>query len=720
MGVAMLDLSIPARTVAGIDLAGDSEDPFAFYVLPAPPHVVLRDGEPAINLLRFVSNGSLTGGYLSLDLELSYPQSVLDAAVQQLRATLNDHQNRVTLRPIPAVDSSAELMFVGQETDSDGAISALLSRSYGRVTPSLMTPFSASFSLMLNADGAKLVEAAMRSGGAPIGAIFRLTVEGLRPAQRIVASVDWSRVYEHFSSEFTAGSVFAVEDIQKLSEKLVERNVVTIQAVQAVAADAGAPPPDLGPALEWIQREIVERCCEPMLSLSREPAHASLGAADEIFGIGSAFAVKPITEIEHDVSQIDFRRDLVVKRTLTAQAHLKDFGGASVDKHISDADLHNSFFDRVSLHLETAQPLASCFVSELVAQFTYGAAQVPIRLTPTAADGRAEAWADQASNRTWTLPVEITLAPDAPFDAGARVQLGAFSGQGAEMKLDLAAALGLRSIDFQATPDDRVVMANIALQQLRAGKAVGDPHEAILASPAARQTIWLRGYQPGDRFEMTLKYLLKDDRMVQLAPSSVDTRTVRLPPAFPGTLTVQVFSDDDWSELDHVSLTIQKTPDAQASTFLFDKPGMAIAVDLEMPDPTDRTYRYKVSRFLADGTEEDDDWITSDRSSQLVGRVAGDMLVVDVVPVGPELPAAGVSLIEVALQYVDAANQILNNPTAVIRAHADKFHWVVPLKNPALTSYEYQVTVHRASGATEVGKWTTSTDRILPIPVTQG
>jgi hypothetical protein len=717
----VLDLSVPARTVAGVDLASDSDDPYAFYILPAPPHVVVRDAGPAINLLRFVSNGSLTGGYLALDLDLSYPQSLLDAAVEQLRETLKDQQNRVTLRPAPALDGSAELMFVGQETDPDGAIGALLNRSYGRVSPTLMTPFSASFSLMLSADGVKLVEAALRSGSAPIGAIFRLTVEGLRPAQRIVASVDWSRVYEHLSSEFTAGSVLAVEDIQKLSEKLAEQKVVAIQAVQAVAATDGDSPPDLGAALEWIQREIVERCCEPILSLSREPAHASLGATGEIFGVGSAFAIKSLTQMEHDISQIDFRRDVVVKRTLTAQAHLADLiDAAAADKHISDAALHDSFFDRVSLHLTTAQPLVSCFASEVVAQFTYGSARVPIRLTPTMTDGRAEAWADQASNRTWTLPIEITLASDAPFDAGAQIQLDPLSGQGAELKLDLAAALGLWSINLLASPDDRVVIANVAVQQVRAGKEIGDPHQIMVAAPTTSQTIWLRGYQPGDRFVMTLKYLLKDNRIIQLAPVSVDTRTVRLPRAFPGTLTLQIFSDDDWSELDHVSLTIQKTPDSQACTFLFDKPDMAIAVDLEMPDPTDRSYRYKVSRFLADGTEEDDDWITSDRSSQLVGRVAGNMLVVDVVPVGPELPAAGVSLIEVALQYVDAANQVLNNPTALIRAHADKFHWVVPLKNPALTSYEYQVTVHRTSGATQVGNWTTSTDRILAIPVTQG
>ena len=126
----MLDLSIPAKTVASVDLAGDDEDPFAFYVLPATPHVVLRNGQPLINLLRFINDGSLTGGYFGLDIDLSYPQSVLDDASQQLRETLKDEQNRVTLRPLPAVAGSVELMFVGQETNSDGTISALLRRSY--------------------------------------------------------------------------------------------------------------------------------------------------------------------------------------------------------------------------------------------------------------------------------------------------------------------------------------------------------------------------------------------------------------------------------------------------------------------------------------------------------------------------------------------------------------------------------------------------------------
>jgi len=35
----------------------------------------------------------------------------------------------------------------------------------------------------------------------------------------------------------------------------------------------------------------------------------------------------------------------------------------------------------------------------------------------------------------------------------------------------------------------------------------------------------------------------------------------------------------------------------------------------------------------------------------------------------------------------------------------------------AMVSYDYQITVHRSSGRTEVQPWITATDRILPVAI---
>jgi hypothetical protein len=206
---------------------------------------------------------------------------------------------------------------------------------------------------------------------------------------------------------------------------------------------------------------------------------------------------------------------------------------------------------------------------------------------------------------------------------------------------------------------------------------------------------------------------------VSASPIEADTRTVLLPPPFPGALTVQVLADEDWSDLERVVVTLQKREDLPAGTLVFDGPGKAAAVNLDLPDPTDRSFRYRATRTWTNGAEEEDDWVTTDVPMVLVGRVASTKLVVEVAPVGPELPEAGVLLIQVELSYVDAAHQVRDLRTAVLRARADRFRWEVAIRDPNRRGYEYRVTTHRTSGDQKVGSWTPSQDRLLLIPVTR-
>src|SRR5439155_22981187 len=128
--------------------------------------------------------------------------------------------------------AEAELLFLGKETRPDGSITALVRRPYGTVTPNTVPPYGAYFSVQLNADGARLAEAALRSGGAPVGVIYRLQVEALRPAQRIVAHVDWGRVYDAMSTELKSGSLFTLDDVRTMTEHLVETRAVQVKGVQ--------------------------------------------------------------------------------------------------------------------------------------------------------------------------------------------------------------------------------------------------------------------------------------------------------------------------------------------------------------------------------------------------------------------------------------------------------------------------------------------------------
>jgi hypothetical protein len=76
-----------------------------------------------------------------------------------------------------------------------------------------------------------------------------------------------------------------------------------------------------------------------------------------------------------------------------------------------------------------------------------------------------------------------------------------------------------------------------------------------------------------------------------------------------------------------------------------------------------------------------------------------------------------VALIEVDIAYIDADHQFRQNDTFAIRALADHFRWTVALRDPLQRAYKYRFTTHRTIGTTSVGPWTTTTDRLLVVPV---
>ena len=347
----------------------------------------------------------------------------------------------------------------------------------------------------------------------------------------------------------------------------------------------------------------------------------------------------------------------------------------------------------------------------------YGTAHGAIRLTPDVSEAHFESWADASPDRTWSIQTEVTFADDAPLNPGERFTLDPLKGDLRELTLDLRQMAGLVRVTVKAPVDTRIALSQVHLTHSRLDNLVGEA-DLAMAPETPEGVAWFRDFQAADRVTASVSYLLTDGRIVKVPPFLVDTEIIRLPPAFPGVLTVQIISDDDWSELDRVIVAVQKQSESATGTFVFDKPSQVVAVNLDMPDPADRTFRYRMTRTLSTGVEETDDWTETDVGIIIAGRVSANRLIVDVSPIGPELPQAGIRLIEVELSYLDPEHQVRDQKTVVIGARADHPRWEVAIQDPNQRTYEYRATVYPLNGgAPRVGHWTKSTDRILAIPI---
>lgn len=724
----MLDLNAPVRTELGVDLGADSVDPGLFHAFPAPPRVRRVADRPEVELLRFVSDVDgtgprLTGGHLRLSVDLGHPDGLLDEIAARLSADPARRGEPVRVSPVAVQQATTQLLFIGQEPNDQGGLSALLTRALGETSAGVEAPHTATLTAELTPDGVRMLEAALSSGGAPIAVVSRLRVEGLWPAQRVLATVDWGRVYDHVSSHLKVGRLLEVDDISRVVEELREDRSIVISAVQSLTPETGGGPGDLAAATAWVQRELVERFCEPVLPLNRAPAHVGLGTVGEIFGVGTRFAAKHSTQIERAVATVDFQRSAVLVRHYSVQAHLADvLGPADASAYVVDAGLDHPFFQRFAIRVRSAAPLPSLHLDEVVGELAYGSTHLPVRLTAdeAGAEARLEAWADASPDRTWVLQASARFALDAPLDPGQQVPLPEQRGRSRELTLDLEQLLGLTPVTLTLTPDPRVLLTRATLRHWRGAEQRAE-HDLVLTAEAAQTTVWFRDRRPGDRIGAEVSHLLTDGRAVPQVAFDVDSTQVVLPVAFPPGLTVQLIASDHWAEdgVQSVAVALQRHLDAPALTVVLSGPGERATVSLELPDPVERGYRYRTTTTLAGGGVREDDWVASDRSVLLVGGQAGNLLVVDLTPVGAELPTAGVLLIEAELSYLDTTNLVRDQRKVVIRALADRPRWEVPIADPTRRTYEYRLTVHRTSGQVSVGPWLSSSDRMLVVPVTR-
>ena len=709
----MLDLSGSTRTVAGLTLAPDSDGPECWLVLPGAPRPAAG---PDVQLLRFVRDGALTGGYLRLGVDLGVPDAAIEAATAAL---VEENAGKpVTLSPLLVVAAEADLLFYGRDATDAGTPSPVVLRRYGTSLLEANAPHRGVFAVSLTAEGVRLVESGLHSGELPIGVTCRLTAEGLWPTVQVTARVNWSSVYDHFSTDYRLGALLFSEDVSQLMQRLVQEGAVGVTVVQSVApgADPASTSAAVAVALDFVQTDLLDQFCKPVLPLRTDAAQASLGAAGDVLNLGAAYEVKALTEIETATGFYDFSQASVVRRVITTQASLGDLlGGADPSGLVGDAGVDDPFFKQFHIDCHTVSPLTDSHLDDAVLDVAYGTASGSVRLTTALPTGGFDAYADASPNGAWTVTPRVTLSADSPVDPGTVVTLPALTGSSRDLILDLDDALGLVRLDVEGSPDPRVLATALTVTEASGG-ADRTTRPLSLTPTAPTGSVWFRDHRAGDTLTVSGRHLLADGRQVPIPPTRAETRVFRLPNPFAGSMTVQIVTDETWKDLTRVVVAIQKDVSTPVRTFAFDAPGTA-AVALDLPDPTDRTYRYQVSRVVG-GITQDDPWLVSDAPLVAAGRASASELVVDVEPVGLELPAAGLRLVQVDLLYVDVAHQVRAEHTHVIAAKADSYRWEVALADPSLRSYQYRITKQLLRGDSLSGGWVDSSDPILPVALT--
>lgn len=170
----------------------------------------------------------------------------------------------------------------------------------------------------------------------------------------------------------------------------------------------------------------------------------------------------------------------------------------------------------------------------------------------------------------------------------------------------------------------------------------------------------------------------------------------------------------DWTRFKAVQLDLTSgaasqsfvlTPDKQSDTWI-EVVGSAIT----------QPYTYKVTWVDTNNQQIEQPPAQSNARRLVLDQPERESLSVTLVPAGSFGTGGLLSKIVTALRYQDPANNYQQNTTVTMTGDGDVKTWDVPLVNPKLRSFDYQVSVFYSDGLTRTDdKWITTDRTVLPV-----
>lgn len=759
----MLYLNPPFWLINGISLFPDHEDPAQWYHLPVMPHLTtVRNGSnvevPSLKLTSFTGSAG-SGGFLDCDVDLGLPPGLLDqtAGVLKREAHLD-----VTPRlyPVPIVDGTVRMLLLGQAstvpTDAPPRPGAPIEKSpfvvkiQSAAKPSLFGDENATFSVQLDKDGVTILQQAMAGAILPIGVVYSLDFFALRPAYSVHATIDWNRVQTHFDEHFGVDSVFLSIDVDKQIDKLIEDQVIKIEADNFVAPDSDDSKnieaqfqEAKAEARELVKSTFFQSSIQPPSPRDPDGWDKAAKFANEISALavtggwsslGGAMSYRKVDLTRIDVKSLNFsvRERTTVRKTIWPQGHL---GGLSralragvplTDFVPPPIDLDNPYFQRRKVFSIARVDWATDAVQSIDVSLRYGGHPQNVILEPdTGKDRQSVDWTSIVQNGGVVRPVEydykVTFKnadrTQRPVTLDTKGLPGIRSTDLDQLEIvprDLLYAIAAVPITAPAFPWDRYPQVDV---ECRYTDEPNQIHQSqvfrIKDSNGATFSMFLR--DPSRRqfdYRMTL-YSADGNSDVAVPWKTADQEQITLRDPFPTARQLVVVPQVDWTTVDRVfvDLSYQNGPDEADmiyKSFEFTNTQAASqsqTFSVHPIDPEQKLIGYEIKLLLKNGaTETVPPSVTADRRLIVRQGMRGHRLVTIRLD---SLPFASMHVVRlvVDLRHLDSVHGDAYEHL-IFESSADRRIFEFDYDDDAHQGYEYKVRTSYDNGLSRDADWT--------------
>lgn len=288
-GLGLVKYDVGRRTVMGVQLLQDYQEPSVYYYIPTYPRLASNpDGTFDFLCLKYVDpKGKSGGGLFHCLVEFTLPDSALQALNKELQKQVPGAR---IAGPVPLLPTEGK---EGEENSgSFKVVSAILSdkgekgmtRSVVTSGKAPVTPGSrAAIAAILNANGATLLWDSMSGPtsdvSVQIDAYYEAAVTGFEA--RITADV--SQVYSHFSSIINDQEGYKKDQVRDITDKLMRDGSIKVEVLdrtKGLDLKAG----DMQSVVDVVTNKLVELMFDSKTGFSADPHREAAVEENQLMG----------------------------------------------------------------------------------------------------------------------------------------------------------------------------------------------------------------------------------------------------------------------------------------------------------------------------------------------------------------------------------------------------------------------------------------------------
>lgn len=638
----------------------DHAEPTLFHALPPSPRLVLRDDAPAFRLLkyRFPAEAALEGQQMGGGMALFEVEAGLRSAeLETLRREVARAADVPDARVLPVVfRRGTARSIIAQSGDNDRLFEDHTAERPVSVAP----PHVAAFALDLSQSGATLVDKAARDGGVPVGVLYDFAFEGLLPAIEARVRMDYDRCYERFAAALSGEFYYVRAELGTDLKWLREHDAIDID-IDSLVDEAGRA------ERERRVMALVQARVEQDFFKSAMPTKPT-GAAGPLSGLLSGLLGPEEPEASSAMFVLKARFELEVElKTFEMDLHeriAQTFSHVSAgqlawmfegrEPNVVEMELGEDFFRRLELRVVRAFDPAQLpgFVRCVVdvehprasRSFVLGAEEtLEHRLSVPLAPGEARTY-------RWRVRFEFE---EGVGHGPATLEGGPFESDRLVLAVGSESAVDWSRVRLVTTPWlDEVdsYLAQVRVFEPGDGGAVLAEESVLLDRAHDRHEVVVRRPAGGaeTRAEVRVTTVLRDGRRSEGVPEALEQAdgTVIVTPSVGHRVQLRFVCAADWERTAQVLITA-RYPEGDGERerdMLFTAAGERTVSWAFLDAEATRGWRYRQVLVRTDGTVDELDWVETEESTVVVGRVGAPEPELRVVLVGELGAALGVTV----------------------------------------------------------------------------